>query len=63
MSRILIRQPGDIVNEVYSQNISSIIKMCFDAGDDPSTLIEEAKRELQKMVTEMIAEDDALLER
>ncbi|CAF1093699.1 unnamed protein product [Rotaria sordida] len=63
MSQTLIRQPGDIVNEVYSQNIPSIIKMCLNAGDDPSTLIEETKRELQKMVTEMIAEDDALLER
>ncbi|CAF2443799.1 unnamed protein product [Rotaria sp. Silwood2] len=63
MSESLIRQPGDIVNEVYSKNIPSIVKMCLDAGDDPSALIEEAKRELQKMVTEMIAEDDALLER
>ncbi|CAF3207056.1 unnamed protein product [Rotaria socialis] len=63
MSQSLMRAPGDIVNEVYSQNIPSITKMCHDAGDDPSPFIEEAKRELQKMVTEMIAEDDALLER
>lgn len=47
MSQYSFRQPGDIVNEVYSQNMPSIIQMCFDAGDDPSLLIEEAKRELQ----------------
>ncbi|UJR23823.1 hypothetical protein I4U23_026799 [Adineta vaga] len=58
-----LRQPGDIVNEVYSQNIHSIIKLCSDVGDDPNSLIQETKRELQKMVTEMIAEDEALLER
>ncbi|CAF1120033.1 unnamed protein product [Rotaria sp. Silwood1] len=63
MSPISIRQPGDVVNEVYSQNIKSIIEMCLDAGDDPSLLIDEVKRELQKMVAEMMAEDDALLER
>ncbi|CAF3471719.1 unnamed protein product [Rotaria sp. Silwood1] len=63
MSPISIRQPGDVVNEVYSHNIKSIIEMCLDAGDDPSLLIDEVKRELQKMVAEMMAEDDALLER
>ncbi|CAF1030700.1 unnamed protein product [Rotaria sordida] len=63
MSPISIRQPGDVVNEVYSQNIKSIIQMCLDAGDDPSLLIDEVKYELQKMVAEMMAEDDALLER
>ncbi|CAF4901103.1 unnamed protein product, partial [Rotaria sp. Silwood1] len=62
MSPISIRQPGDVVNEVYSHNIKSIIEMCLDAGDDPSLLIDEVKRELQKMVAEMMAEDDALLE-
>ncbi|CAF0858469.1 unnamed protein product [Adineta ricciae] len=63
MSSSLLRQPGDIVNEVYSENIPSIIKLCDDVGDDPSSIVQETKRELQKMVTEMIAEDDALLER
>ncbi|CAF4165043.1 unnamed protein product [Rotaria sp. Silwood2] len=63
MSPISIRQPGDVVNEIYSQNIKSIIQMCLDAGDDPSLLIDEVKYELQKMVAEMMAEDDALLER
>lgn len=59
----MIRQPGDIVNGVYSENIKSIIKMCLDVGDDPTSLIEQVKHELQKMVAEMMAEDDALLER
>jgi len=47
MSPPLLRQPGDIVNEIYSQNIQTIIQMCFDVGDDPTSLIEQAKRELQ----------------
>ena len=47
MSSPLLRQPGDIVNEVYSEKIQSIIQLCFDVGDDPSSLIEQAKRELQ----------------
>jgi hypothetical protein len=47
MSPSLVRQPGDVVNEVYSQNIKSIIDMCLEAGDDPSSLIEETKHELQ----------------
>ena len=47
MSPQSVRQPGDIVNEVYSENIKSIIQLCFEAGDDPSSFIEEAKRELQ----------------
>ena len=47
MSSPLIHQPGDIVNEVYSQNIQSIIQMCLDAGDDPSSLIEQTKHEIQ----------------
>jgi len=63
MSPSSVRQPGDVVNEVYSEKIKSIIEMCFEAGDDPSSLIEQTKHELQKMVTEMMAEDDALLER
>ncbi|CAF1207632.1 unnamed protein product [Adineta ricciae] len=63
MSPPSVRQPGDVVNEVYSENIKSIIQTCLDAGDDPNSLIEQAKRELHKMVTEMMAEDDALLER
>jgi hypothetical protein len=47
MSPSSVRQPGDVVNEVYSQNIKSIINMCFEAGDDPTSLIEETKHELQ----------------
>jgi hypothetical protein len=47
MSPLSIRQPGDVVNEVYSENIKSIIEMCFEVGDDPSSLIEETKHELQ----------------
>jgi hypothetical protein len=47
MSPPSVRQPGDVVNEVYSQNIKSIIDMCVEAGDDPSSLIEETKHELQ----------------
>lgn len=50
MSQSLIHAPGDIVNQVYSQNIPSIIKMCHDAGDDPRPIIEETKRELQVIV-------------
>ncbi|CAF2071458.1 unnamed protein product [Rotaria magnacalcarata] len=63
MSPVSIRSPGEVVNEVYSQNIQSIIHMCLDAGDDPGSIIDEVKYELQKMVTEMMAEDGALLER
>lgn len=63
MSPPSFRAPGDIVNEVYLEKIQSIIQLCTDVGDDPSSLVERAKRELQKMVTEMIAEDDALFER
>ncbi|UJR25017.1 hypothetical protein I4U23_006378 [Adineta vaga] len=63
MSPPSVRQPGDVVNEVYSESIKSIVQTCLDAGDDPNSLIEQAKRELYKMVTEMMAEDDALLER
>jgi hypothetical protein len=47
MSPSSIRQPGDVVNEVYSQNIKAIIEMCFEAGDYPSSLIEETKHEIQ----------------
>ncbi len=47
MSPSSVRQPGDVVNEVYSQNIKLIIDMCFEAGDDPTSLIEETKHELQ----------------
>ena len=63
MSASSIRPPGDLVNEVYSQTISSIVQLCLESGDDPSSLIEQVKHELQKMVAEMMAEDDALLER
>lgn len=42
-----IRQPGDVVNEVFSENIEILIHMCLEAGDDPSSLIEETKHELQ----------------
>lgn len=42
-----IRQPGDVVNEVFSQNIETIIQICLEAGDDPNTLIEDTKHELQ----------------
>ena len=51
MSPHLIHQPGDIVNEIYSENIQSIIQICLDAGDDPSSLIEQAKRELQVIIS------------
>ena len=47
MSLPSIRQPGDIVNEVYSEKLQTIIQMCSDVGDDPSLLIEQANRELQ----------------
>ncbi|CAF3765432.1 unnamed protein product [Adineta steineri] len=63
MSPPSIRQPGDVVNEVYSQNIQTIIQICLDSGDDPTSLIEQIKDDLQRMVAEMMAEDDALLER
>ena len=42
-----IRQPGDVVNEVFSENIETLIQICLEAGDDPSSLIEETKHELQ----------------
>jgi hypothetical protein len=42
-----IRQPGDVVNDVYSENIKLIIDMCCESGDDPSPLIEQTKYELQ----------------
>ena len=51
MSSPIIRQPGDIINEIYSENIQTIIQMCIDVGDDPTSLIEEAKRELQVMIS------------
>lgn len=41
------RAPGDIVNQVYSEKIQSIIELCSDVGDDPTLLIEQSKRELQ----------------
>ncbi|CAF4316687.1 unnamed protein product [Adineta steineri] len=63
MSPPSIRQPGDVVNEVYSQKIQTIIQICLDSGDDPTSLIEQIKDDLQRMVAEMMAEDDALLER
>lgn len=47
MSSTLLRQPGDLVNEVYSEKIQTILQMCFDVGDDPTSLIEQARRELQ----------------
>lgn len=47
MSPPTIRQPGDVVNEVYTKNIKIIIDMCFEAGDDPTPLIEQTKTELQ----------------
>ena len=47
MCSALLRQPGDIVNDVYTEKMQSIIQMCSDVGDDPSSLIEQAKRELQ----------------
>lgn len=52
MSPILIRQPGDVVNEVYSENIKPIIQMCLDAGDDTSALVNEIKHELHVKETE-----------
>jgi hypothetical protein len=42
-----IRQPGDIVNEIYFEKIQSIIQICSDVGDDPNSLIEQTKREIQ----------------
>jgi len=47
MSSPSFRAPGDIVNEVYLDKIQSIIQLCSDVGDEPSSLIEQAKRELQ----------------
>ena len=47
MSASAIRQPGDIVNEVYSQHIKSIIQLCLNAGDDPNPLVEQVKCEIQ----------------
>ena len=47
MSPSSIRQPGDVVNEVYSENIKGIIEMSLEAGDDPTPLIEQTIRELQ----------------
>lgn len=47
MSPISIRHPGDVVNEVYSQNMKSLTQMCYDAGDDPTSIINEVKYELQ----------------
>lgn len=47
MSSPSFRAPGEIVNEVYLEKIQSIIQLCSDVGDDPDSLIEQAKRELQ----------------
>jgi hypothetical protein len=47
MTHVTVRQPGDIVNEVYSYNINSIVQLCLEAGDDPSSLVEQVKHELQ----------------
>lgn len=47
MSSSNVRQPGDIVNEVYSHNIPSLIQLCDEVGDDPNPLIEQVKHELQ----------------
>ena len=46
MSPMPVRRPGDVVNEVYSQNIQSIIQMCTDVGDNPNLVLEEVKRQL-----------------
>ncbi len=54
MSPSPIRQPGDIVNEIYSHNIQSIIQMCFDVGDDPTSLIEQVDRELQVIISILV---------
>ena len=51
MSSTLLHQPGDLVNEVYSEKIQQIIQICFDVGDDPTSLIEQAKRELQVTIS------------
>jgi len=54
MSPPSIRQPGDIVNEVYFEKIQCIIKLCSDVGDDPSSLIEEAQREVQVSILNLV---------
>lgn len=60
---IIDRQPGQIVNEIYVENIDTLIKMCSDVGDDPQSIIEQVKKELQKMVVDMMTEDELLLNR
>ena len=47
MSMVVGRQPGDIVNQVYSQCIDPLIQMCTDVGDNPTVLIEQVKDELR----------------
>ena len=47
MSPSTFRQPGDVVNQIYSERIQSMIQVCLDAGDDPQALMDDVKRELQ----------------
>lgn len=47
MSLLNIHQPGDLVNEIYSEQIQSIVGMCLAAGDDPHLLIHEVQDELR----------------
>jgi hypothetical protein len=42
-----IPQPGDLVNEIYSEQIPSIVSMCLEAGDDPHLLLHEVQDELR----------------
>ena len=51
MSPPTIRQPGDVVNEVYSHNIKTILDLCSEAGDDPTPLIEQTKTEMMAETT------------
>ena len=47
MSPIPNQQPGDVVNEIFSEYLPSIIQICNDVGDDPNILIEEIRNELK----------------
>jgi hypothetical protein len=47
MSPSAFRQPGDVVNQIYSERIQAMIQVCLDAGDDPQALMDDVKRELQ----------------
>ncbi|CAF0736342.1 unnamed protein product [Didymodactylos carnosus] len=63
MSEDNLISPGDIVNTVYAQRIKILREKCDKTGDDPQGWIEATKKDLRKMVAEMMDEDRKLYER